>query len=260
MPAGHVYHQPGFGRADCRGAQIVQGLKKAWSILSCIPVGGAAAVTTRRQVAVALPVAGALLGLCLWILGVFLQQVGSPAAAGMVAGLFVPVLYLLLTAGRNLQGIIQVMEVQISARSLPRHAVYWSVLVFLAVIATRAVFCAGLVFAGAAWWLLVPPALAATFYADSLLLPAGHPGEDDPWALPVPRHWALAALISLVAGARGGNLAAAVFALVATWLFSMAAPALAKRLPAANQDMQTRAFMELLELAVLLIGLLMLLD
>ncbi len=195
--------------------------KTAWALFTHIPLPAAAdeKPADSRQAVPALPLVGLVIGLILWLLAwLFTALLGSRIVAAVLCGIILPAFYGWVTGFRTVRSTVDVI---IGWRSGPSgragsSAAYAPLIGLQTLLILSALGVALLVALGSAAWLVLVPTLAATVLAEELHGGAGGNSRSSGRYL----HWALAAVVAVVAAGFMGLLIPGLFAVVLAWLLN----------------------------------------
>ncbi len=230
-------------------------LAVAWQLIARFALlpGQVTEAADPKWVMRALPVAGLIIGVSLWLASALLNVLLMNAAvAAICAALLVPAWYWWLTRAKGLTGLTQVAanwQVTHSAGAEPL-ASYLPLLTVQACIVLKALAVGALVYVQQGNWLILVPVLSATAFGQ---VTVGAQGPDRDQALV---HWGLAAAITVVVAGWAGGFIAGLFAVVIAWLATPALNTAIARRSRADATHQGQATIELLEIIVLWVGVL----
>lgn len=205
------------------------------------------------------PLAGLAVGLILAALGVILLVVAPLPVATTVGAVLIPVVYSVLTRHHGLHGIAGVLDnwlAQSAETADERAGFYRNIVMIQTLFLVKILFVGLVLYYRKPMWLALVPALSHCAWSD-LLQPEWDsvevPGNNN---IRVPVQWIFAAVISLLAGALSGSLAAGILAPILTWLSIQAARTLLTERLGGIEPTGVYAVSEKLELLVLLVGIL----
>jgi hypothetical protein len=231
----------------------------AWSVLTRQPVSGIVG-DDPRPILAALPLAGGLIGAgaCGVAALMIFATNGHPGAAGLICALLVPGLSWWVTRAAGLHGLIWTaerwaLEINPEAGEGAKYAPYWAMLAFQVTILAKVVTIGLLVYMNSVLWLWVAPILSAAVYADTLKPPTAPNAPRRRWAL---SHWLIAGVIVLILGCLMRTLIAGLFVMVLAWLLTPKLIHLMQLRAGQLNDQERRTAMEVVEGAVLLLGVL----
>lgn len=231
----------------------------ALKLISVFPVGDVEEADA-KDTASYFPLAGFAVGLVMAVGGLLLIALMPLPVAAVVGGILIPVAYSALTRHHGLQGMAETLEKWFpdsdSAEGADRVAFYRNILIIQTLALVKFVFVGLVLYYRQPMWLALVPALSHCAWSD-LLQPDSQnidiPGNS---GVRIRVHWVFAAVISLLAGALSGSLAAGILAPILTWLSIQASRTLLTERLGGIHPTGVYAVAEKMELLVLLVGIL----
>lgn len=205
---------------------------------------------------IAMPIVAALIGLLLWVLALVLDRLAADTLGLVIAAVGLPLLLWWLNRAKGLDGLISVLENWNGGGGASPSVVYWKLCAFQGLLAAKILGIGFLLSRGRGLWLVPVTVLSATTFAGFLKsAPAPEPGTDEePDWIQRSGHWAVGAVLALIAAGLTGAFAAGVFAVLGAWLLIPALERLMQSPAAEWSESARRAAVELTEYAVIAVG------
>ncbi|MFW5996773.1 MAG: hypothetical protein ACOCZS_00720 [Verrucomicrobiota bacterium] len=218
--------------------------------------------TVYHRIIYFLPLVGLLVGLAMYIAAsILFSIVPNAGVAVIICAAALPILQWWLYGGRNFTAVNTTLAhwhaggvFSGSSDGSGIEKSQWAFTIFNILIGLKMLAVGLLVYFNFTPWLIIVPLLAATTYAEAFAQEEEKGNDEGSGSIPV--HWCIAGVVTLIIAGLLNKLIAGLFVLVVAWL---AAPYIEKQIrnkSTVNDDTVYRAVMEIVEIAVLWIGLL----